>query len=162
MNGTLIEVLDRLDEVEDSDRYLPKIIPENHLMTSCRSLLFAVLPLFGLTMSGCDDTTSAPTTPSVRPYADVADLESRGVPTDHFAMTGYAVQRDGRIRLTYYADGSAETEDLIHAAIEDARQLTTTLRQSHPIELVFIDMTVDDPSTGTNEVLRTVQLDQDT
>jgi hypothetical protein len=135
-------------------------------MTSCRPFIVAAVLLVRLVVLGCDDTSTSPPTSTVRPYSDVAELESRGVPSGDFSMTAFAVQRDGLIRFTYYTNGTKDAHGLIEPAVAEARQLTATLRQSHAVELVFIDgnpnMTVNDQPTGTGKVLRTVRFEKGT
>ena len=135
-------------------------------MQTCHIILMAAICIAFSGLPGCDEATPPTSAPSVQPYTDLAELESRGVPSGDFSMTSFAIQQDGLIRFTYYTDGTSEAHGLIDPAIEEARHLTINLRESHPIELVFVDgnphMTVNDQPVGTGEVLRTVRLDQGT
>ena len=98
------------------------------------------------------------------PYNSIADLEDRGVPTDKFVKTSFAVRGDGVIEFKYYTYGRDKDHSLIEPAIEKARMLTAKLRKKYEIRLAFMDgtpdITFDGKPVGSGKVLRETVLDR--
>jgi hypothetical protein len=127
-------------------------------------ILAVVVALVGVAIGagGCSPGTTKIGWASDKPYVDYPDLFDRGVPTDGFSMTGFALETNNTIELRFNTYGKPEDKKLIEPTIEKAKYLTQNLRKKYPIRVVFIDgnphMTMDDKPVGTGEVIREVIL----
>ena len=131
-------------------------------------MLAFVLVMVGVAIGithGCQSSTGTRATLSVetgKPYADYQDLQARRLPDDGFLMTGYQLESDNTIDLSFYTHGKSEDKELIEPTIEKVKYLTQNLTKEHPVHVVFVDgnpkMRVNDQPVGTGEVIREITL----
>lgn len=129
-----------------------------------RQTLVVALAVVAL-LSGCGRSgSSSPGVSAVRPYQSLEELEREGVPIGRFSATAWRLREDGVIEFDYYTYGKSEDLQLIEPAIEEARQITSALRQQYPVELVFFDgnptMVINGERVGTGEVVRRMSLER--
>jgi hypothetical protein len=111
----------------------------------------------GTTVSGATFTVD-----TGKPYVDYQDLRARRLPNDGFSMTGYKLESDNTLDLSFYTHGKPEDKELIEPTIKRVKYLTQNLSKQYPIHIVFTDgnpfLQVNGQSVGTGEVIREVDL----
>jgi hypothetical protein len=97
-----------------------------------------------------------------KPYVDYQDLRDRRLPNDGFSMTGYKLESDNTLDLSFYTNGKSEDKELIEPTIKRVKYLTQNLSKQYPIHIVFTDgnpfLKVNGQSVGTGEVIREIDL----
>ena|SRR6266853_595128 len=129
-----------------------------------RSSIFVMSLVTAWGLSGCGDSASPHLGTVNQAYENIEQLQRDGVPTGEFSMTQFAIQEDGTIEFKYYTKGRPEDQKLIDPAIEQARKLTSIIRQQHTVKLTFVDgnpmMTLNDKPVGTGDIIKTVVLEK--
>ena len=102
-----------------------------------------------------------------KPYSDrqfdsYEDLYDRGVPTDDFSATSFALASEDTIEIRFYTKARPGDEKMIDPSIKKIEYLTEKLRKRYKVKVMYYDgnpnVTINDQPQGTGSVLRTVEL----